>query len=106
MAASFLAASLATITASTETDLLQPGAGAEHVILGIQVYNYSGSSSTVELLYTNSTNSLNGYYFKGALANGDCVHFDTKQILSNQQKLRAKATQSDTSFVVSYLEKT
>lgn len=94
--------SLATVTGSTWTDLVQPAASATMGVFSITICNYAGTSTTVRISITNSSDTLKAYILYDIdIADKDAYFIDTKYFLDSQDKIRVYSTQANVSFTAS-----
>lgn len=98
---------LASVTASTDTDLHTVTAGKRLSVLGLLVTNYSGSDATVKVMLTDGTNTLKSYWFSNvvkagsAAPIGDSVEVCAKNSLRTAPagyKVRVNSNQANVSF--------
>lgn len=98
---------LASVTASTDTDLHTVTEGKRLSVLGLLVTNYSGVDATVKVMLTDAANVVKAYWFSnvvkaGAAAPiGDCVEVCAKNSLRTAPagyKIRVNSSQANVSF--------
>jgi hypothetical protein len=92
---------LATVTASTDTTLAQPASGNIAMMLSLFVKNSSGSTASVIIKVTDSSDSLKGYLFEGDIQDDETMIISEKIVLADQDKLVVQSDQGSTSFFVS-----
>jgi hypothetical protein len=94
---------LATVTASTDTDLHTVTAGKRLSVLGLTVTNYSGVDAVVEVMLTDGSNTLKSYWFNNTVRAGDTVEVCSKSCLKTAPagyKVRVNSAQANTSFQI------
>lgn len=94
---------LPTVTADTETDLVNNSGQDEFDIKGILVCNYSGSSADIEIKLTNQSNVLKAQIYKNTLSDSDTLFIDTPISMDREEtdKIRVLSNQVDVSFLAS-----
>lgn len=96
---------LNTVTASTETDLVAPGANKEVAVVGLIVCNCEASLvAAVTVKLTDSANASKGTVWKGSLVAGESLHLDTKLFIAasaTPDKVRVTSDRANTSFIAS-----
>jgi hypothetical protein len=92
---------LASVTASTDTDLWAVTSGKRASVLGLTVTNYSGSDAVVKVMHTTSGNALQSYLFNNTVKSGDTVEVCSKNCLKtipSTNKIRVNSAQANVSF--------
>ena len=90
------------ISATTETDLVQGGASAEVAVVGITICNNGAGAASVDMIITNSSDTQQAKILSGlSVAQYDTYLMDTKIMLSNQEKIRVESDIAAVSFSAS-----
>ena len=96
---------LASVIASTPTDLVAPISGKEVAVVGLIACNTDTSNmATVTITLTDSANSVLSTILKTSMDPGDTVFFDTKIFIAlsaSPNKIRVMSTISNVSFLAS-----
>ena len=96
---------LASVVASTVTDLVVPPSGKEVAIVGLIICNTDTSNiATVTITLTDSANTVLATLFNTTISTKDSVAIDTKifiAISGSPNKIRVMSTISGVSFLAS-----
>ena len=93
--------SLPSVTASTDTTLLQDQVAQETAVFSIIAHNYSGVEVTIEVKITTTGDVLKAYIFNDTLADAKTLFIDSKIFLNEGDKVRVRSTQANVSFIAS-----
>ena len=99
---------LASVTVSTETDLVVPQANAEVMVLSIIAVNdHATQAAIVRIHFVNSANADLGSIYRGTLQPGDPAFVDVKLIIAasaTPNKIRVISDNASTSFYAGWDE--
>lgn len=93
--------SLATVTPSTDTTLLQDQAAEETAVFSIIAHNYSGAQITLEVKIMTTGDVLKAYLFNDTLDDAKSLFIDSKIFLNEGDKVVVNSTQGNVSFIAS-----
>jgi hypothetical protein len=94
---------LSSVTASTDTTLVQPTGSARQVAVcrDLVIKNNSGSTASVVVKVTDSSDNLKAYLFEGDVQDDERVDISEVIILNHEDKLVVNSDQANTSFFIS-----
>ena len=93
--------SLATVTADTDTTLLQDQAAQETAVFSIIAHNYSGVTATIEVKILTTGDVLKAYIFNDTVDDAKSLFIDSKIFLNEGDKVSVRSTQANVSFFAS-----
>ena len=93
--------SLATVTASTDTTLLQDQVAEETAVFSVIAHNYSGVTINLEVKIMTTGDALKAYIFNDTLDDAKSLFIDSKLFLNEGDKVVVWSDQANVSFIAS-----